>query len=476
MAKIFQAPKSSARNPKLSGQVIKLTIDRLDVNGVGVGRYQKKPVFVANALLGEQVQAKVTESNSKFIKAKALKVANLNDQRQKPVCEHYYVCGGCDLQHLSHQGQLAFKQQKVTELFTRQGLTDLPWQGAVIGSDLHYRRKARIGVQYNKLGEATLGFRQKETNTLVPIKYCHVLVKPLASITSALTEVLAQLAEPKSIGHIEVIQTQQTSVVVRQLRKLSAHGKAVWQQAANQHQWLVSFDDGEAITDLSSEQAELNEHKISPHKISKPLSYHLNCSTINLTGNSTANTGKSNITIRFAPNDFIQVNEDVNQAMVKQALDWLDLHSDDVILDLFCGLGNFSLPIAKQVRQVVGVEGVQAMVDSAIANAENNQISNAAFYQLNLNSDWQNQAWQNYQFNKVLLDPARAGALEACHQIATIGANSILYVSCDPQTLARDAKVLNEQGYQVKKIGLIDMFNHTKHVETMVLFERIATN
>ncbi|WP_448551538.1 23S rRNA (uracil(1939)-C(5))-methyltransferase RlmD [Thalassotalea montiporae] len=478
MAKIFQAPKSSSRNQKLLGQVIKLTIDRLDVNGIGVGRYQKKPVFVANTLVGEHVQAKVIETNSKFIKAKAVKVAHLNDQRHKPVCEHYYVCGGCDLQHLSHQGQLTFKQQKVAELFARQGLTGLPWQSAVTGSDWHYRRKARIGVQYNKLGEATLGFRQKESNTLVPIKYCHVLSKPLASITTALADVLAELAEPKSIGHIEVIQTKQIRLVVRQLRKLSAHAKTVWQQAAKQHHWQVSFDYGDKGSDLPA--LETTE--------TQPLSYELdwlNDRSIDssIDGSlgssdkgSDQNSDNKSITIKFAPNDFIQVNGEVNQLMVKQALSWLELDSADVVLDLFCGLGNFSLPMAKQVAKVVGVEGVQTMVDSASANAARNQITNAAFYQLDLNSDWQNQAWQAHQFNKVLLDPARAGALEACEQLATIEANCILYVSCDPRTLARDAKVLSEQGYQVKKIGLIDMFNHTKHVETMVLFERIATN
>ncbi|REL30542.1 23S rRNA (uracil(1939)-C(5))-methyltransferase RlmD [Thalassotalea euphylliae] len=478
MAKIFQAPKSSARNQKLLGQVIKLTIDRLDVNGIGVGRYQKKPVFVANTLVGEHVQAKVIETNSKFIKAKVVKVAHLNNQRQNPVCEHYYVCGGCDLQHLSHQGQLTFKQQKVTELFARQGLTALPWQPAVTGRDWHYRRKARIGVQYNKLGEATLGFRQKESNTLVPIKYCHVLSKPLASINTALANVLEELAEPKSIGHIEVIQAKQTRLVIRQLRKLSAHAKTVWQQAAKQHHWQVSFDYGDEDSDLSALEETENQ----------PLSYELDClidrsidSSIDGSlgspdKGSDQNSDNKSITIKFAPNDFIQVNDEVNQLMVKQALNWLELAADDVVLDLFCGLGNFSLPMAKQVAKVVGVEGVQAMVDSAAANAGRNQITNAAFYQLDLNSDWQDQAWQAHQFNKVLLDPARAGALEACEQLATIEAKCILYVSCDPQTLARDAKVLSEQSYQVKKIGLIDMFNHTKHVETMVLFERIATN
>ncbi|REL25767.1 23S rRNA (uracil(1939)-C(5))-methyltransferase RlmD [Thalassotalea euphylliae] len=459
MAKIFQAPKSSARNQKLAGQTINLVIDRLDVNGVGVGRYQKKPVFIANTLVGEHVQAKVVESSSKFIKAKATKIAKLNEQREQPVCEHYYVCGGCDLQHLSHQGQVAFKQQKVTELFARQGLTELAWQSAITGQNWHYRRKARIGVQYNKLGEAILGFRQKESNTLVAIKHCHVLAAPLANIVITLSDLLNELAEPKSIGHIEVIQTERITLVVRQLRKQTERGQQIWRKAAELHGWQVIFDSGDELATLAEQPQMAVAHN--------PLSYFL---TTNL------NHQQDTLEIAFSADDFIQVNEAVNQRMVQQAMTWLALTPDDVVLDLFCGLGNFSLPIAKHVKQVVGVEGVQAMVDSASANAARNQINNAAFHQLDLNSDWHNQTWQSTGFNKVLLDPARAGALEACQQLAAMHAELLLYVSCDPQTLARDAKVIVEHGYQLKKIGLIDMFNHTKHVETMVLFERIATN
>ena len=158
--------------------------------------------------------------------------------------------------------------------------------------------------------------------------------------------------------------------------------------------------------------------------------------------------------------------------MVAQALTWLDVQAEDVILDLFCGLGNFSLPLAKRAQQVVGVEGVQAMVDRASDNAKRNQLTNAQFYQLDLNSNWQHQGWHQHPFNKILLDPARAGAFAACQQLVNLTADTILYVSCEPKSLARDAKVFTEQGYQVKKIGLIDMFSQTKHVETMVLFER----
>ena len=257
MAKIFQPAKSVATKAnKLIGQTIKVTIERLDINGVGVGRYQKQSVFIANTLVGEQVQAKVVEANSKFIKAKAIKVTSLANDRVKPSCQHYYLCGGCDLQHLSHQGQLAFKQQKVTELFARQGIDNLPWQQVVSDEPWHYRRKARIGVQYNKLGEATLGFRQKESNTLTPIKHCQVLAEPLANVFTELSQLVNALAAPGSIGHFEVIQTEQTTILVRQLRPLAEQGRAIWQQAEQRNGWRVLFDDGNSIAPLMANSAE----------------------------------------------------------------------------------------------------------------------------------------------------------------------------------------------------------------------------
>ncbi|WP_448211963.1 23S rRNA (uracil(1939)-C(5))-methyltransferase RlmD [Colwellia sp. MEBiC06753] len=460
MAKIFKAANiAKLQTSKMVGKTINVTIERLDINGVGVGRFEKKSVFIPHTLIGENVSAKVLESNAKFIKAKALKVAQISPERVSPECGHYYQCGGCDLQHFSQQGQLGFKQQKVTELMARQGVENLPWQPEIVSKPWHYRRKARIGVQYNKLGEAIIGFRQKESNTLIPIKHCPVLAEEFNEIFQQLNTVLIQLAAPKSIGHIEVIVTENITLVIRQLINLSAQAKQIWQVAANQYQWQVYFDYGQQLMALNlkepaTEESELAKPEPEKPKNTAPLAYLLDDFTIN-----------------FSPSDFIQVNAKVNQQMVNQALHWLNLSADDVVLDLFCGLGNFSLPIARQVKQVVGVEGVNDMVARAEANAATNQITNASFYQFDLNSDWLEQVWSKQEFTKVLLDPARAGAYEACQQLLKFKARQILYVSCDPTSLAKDTKVLLNGGYQIKKIGLIDMFNQTKHVETMVLFE-----
>jgi 23S rRNA (uracil1939-C5)-methyltransferase len=178
------------------------------------------------------------------------------------------------------------------------------------------------------------------------------------------------------------------------------------------------------------------------------------------------------INIHFSNTDFIQVNQQVNLRMITQALDWLKPEANDQILDLFCGLGNFSLPLAKRVAKVVGVEGVQLMVNKAQANAQLNNIDNCQFYQADLNSQWLSNSWAKNNFTKVLLDPARAGAEQAVEQITQLNVATILYVSCDPTTLAIDSQHLLEKGYSIVKIGLIDMFSQTKHVETMVLFQR----
>jgi 23S rRNA (uracil1939-C5)-methyltransferase len=178
------------------------------------------------------------------------------------------------------------------------------------------------------------------------------------------------------------------------------------------------------------------------------------------------------VKIPFAPNNFIQVNQAVNKKMVKQAVEWLDPQKSDRVLDLFCGVGNFSLPIAKLAKHVVGVEGVAEMVEKATNNASLNQINNAQFYHANLEQDFEGQVWAAERFDKVLLDPARAGASGIIDQVSELGAQRVVYVSCNPATLARDSQSLMEQGYKLTKLGMLDMFPHTSHLESMALFEK----
>ncbi|MBU2869606.1 23S rRNA (uracil(1939)-C(5))-methyltransferase RlmD [Colwellia sp. E2M01] len=458
MANFFKA----VAKPKVSNAPLTARIEKLDINGVGIARLNKKPLFIFGALPGEVVTAKIIEQKSKYARAKVITINQKSDYRVTPECQHFGLCGGCDLQMLALSEQLVFKQQKITELFSRSfsannlaakiEQADLPWQVPIKSEPWHYRRKARIGVQFDKNGQAIIGFRQKSTNQLAAIKSCPVLVEPLNTIFPILKKLLAQLTVKAAIGHIEVIQADvnqlaneqfasKVVLVVRQLKAMNKPDNQLWQQFAKQYAWHVIIDDGNKQTPIENAESK--------------LSYSLS------DGNK----------IYFASSDFIQINHQVNNAMINQALNWLSVDETDKVLDLFCGLGNFSLALAKNAKLVVGVEGVQVMVDKATHNAQVNGLTHCQFHQADLNGDWLATAWATEQaFDKVLLDPARAGAEQAVKQIAKLKIPTVLYVSCDPATLARDSAILVAQGYKIKKISLMDMFSQTKHVETMVLF------
>lgn len=448
MVKIFKPAASKS----LKGKSLKVKIERMDFNGRGVARYQKKPVFVAGALPTEVVNVRVLDQTSKYLVGQLKEVVESSEHRISPKCKHNKVCGGCDLQHLAQSQHIDMKLRKVNELFARQGIHELAWQQPIVEDMWHYRRKARLGVQYHKDGTAVVGFRENNTNQVTPIKECITLVKTLSLLIRPITE-LVNLLPNKSIGHIELIHSMDegeslVTIVVRQLGNLTDETKSAWllftQRYSDNARIQVHFDLGGG-----SELVSLSKFS--------PLMYVVD----------------SDIKINFEPDNFIQVHHQVNEKMISQALSWLSLTRDDNVLDLYCGLGNFSLPIAKRVTQVTGVEGVEEMVDKASRNAKSNKINNVAFFQANLNEEWKKSSWQTLSYTKILLDPARAGALEACQQLGQFGASDIVYVSCDPATLARDSAELIKQGYALKKIALMDMFSQTKHVETMVLFQRV---
>jgi 23S rRNA (uracil1939-C5)-methyltransferase len=439
MANFF---KVTAKKQQL-GQAVKLKITRLDINGCGVGQYNKKPIFIDGVLPDEVVQLKVIEQKNKYSRGKLIEVISKSKQRSQAKCQHFLNCGGCDLQHMSQMAQLDFKQQKVSDLFARNGIEALPWQAAIVSQPLHYRRKARIGVQYDKTGQATIGFRQRGSNHLINIKNCPVLVEPLNPIFSLLKKLLPKLSGKNAIGHIEVISTDKVTVVVRQLEVLTKQDKLYWQTFSENFPCDVLFDYGKEITPLDESSSALMQYALD-----------------------------DNINISFSPDNFIQVNHLVNRAMITQALQWLSLNEQDIVLDLFCGLGNFSLPIAKKVAHVVGIEGVDLMVAKAHENALNNGLNNCEFYQADLNSHWENEVWVNKKYTKLLLDPARAGAYQALQQLVHLNIKMVLYISCDPATLAKDSELLLAQGYRIEKISLMDMFSQTKHIETMVLFTK----
>ena len=458
-------------------QNITVTIQRQDLNGCGVAYIKNKPVFVEGALPNENVEIKIVVQKNKYSLAKLITIIKENQHRVVAKCQHFMVCGGCDLQHLDYNQQLQFKQNNVIALFSRSGIkehiiSDLPWQNPIVSSPWGYRRKARIGVQFDKNAQGIIGFRQKSTNQLTSIKSCPVLVDPAAHIFPVLKALINQLSVKKSIGHIEVISSELTdntqllnsrqpintnkslpklTLIVRQIRTINDHDRQLWQTYSEQNNWQVYFQSND--TKNQDQPTQLSDN------VANNLFYTL--------GNG--------LDINFSNSDFIQINSNVNIAMIEQALDWLTPQQEDKILDLFCGLGNFSLPLAQKVSCVVGVEGVQTMVNKATANAKLNQLDNCQFFQADLNSDWLSNEWAKNTFTKVVLDPARAGAQYAMAQIVKLNIATILYVSCDASTLARDSQTLLLNGYKITKIGIIDMFSQTKHVETMVIFRRPKT-
>ncbi|WP_229833452.1 23S rRNA (uracil(1939)-C(5))-methyltransferase RlmD [Alishewanella longhuensis] len=433
------------QNAQRTGQQLKLLVERSDYEANGISRYQQKIVFITGALPGEQVLVRVTEDKAGFLKARTEQVLTTSPLRVTPFCGHYERCGGCQLQHLAAPEQAKLKQQGVDELLRHQtGLADLPWQPIISGPEQGYRRKARIGVWFDKKQrKVVVGFRQAASKELTSINTCAVLSPVLSPIFTVLKQVVASLPQPAIITHAEVIDADgQAYVVIRHTAPLTSE-----QQQAFIDAWPEAIWIGEATA------GELNYWQAGAAAPTYPLA-------------------EQQLTLAFAADDFIQVNALLNQKMVTQALDWLAPTADDCILDLYAGMGNFSLALAKRAKKVHGVEGLTKMVQQATANAQLNQLSNVQFWQADLHLPWGKAEWHQPIYQKVVLDPARAGAEGAMPQLVHLKPAQILYVSCNAATFARDAKVLLNAGYQLQKISGIDMFPHTGHLELMALFSR----
>ncbi|MDE1248753.1 23S rRNA (uracil(1939)-C(5))-methyltransferase RlmD [Vibrio aestuarianus] len=436
MARFFQPKKKTQLETKHQT----VLIERLDHQGAGIAYQQKKPIFIDGALPGEQVLIQLSESKSKFFRGQLIKVLKPSEQRIDAFCPHYSQCGGCDLQHLTHEAQIEHKQQTLSQLMAKFAGQTLTLSEPVSGPDKGYRRRARISLLWDKKQQQLLfGFRKKQSKQIVNITDCSVLEPQLNQLLAPLKALLTTFKQQEQLGHVELVLGEQGAVIVlRHLKALAPEDKQALLEFAAQHQaTLYVVPQSEQLEILSGKEATYSE---------------------------------GGVIIPFLPSNFIQVNRYVNQKMVEQAMDWLQISPEDRVLDLFCGLGNFSLPIAKRAQFVVGVEGVDEMVTQAQQNATHNNINNIAFYQANLEQDLSSQEWAKEKFAKVLLDPARAGAVGIVDQLSRLGAKSVVYVSCNPATLARDSQSLISQGYKLVKLGMLDMFPHTSHLESMALF------
>ncbi|SHO57119.1 23S rRNA (uracil(1939)-C(5))-methyltransferase RlmD [Vibrio quintilis] len=436
MAQFFRPGKRTS--PTSKHQLIH--IERMDHKGAGIAYQGGKPIFVDGALPGEQVLVQLTENKSKYARARLIDVKSKSSSRQNPFCPHYDSCGGCNLQHQAHEEQVHYKQETLRQLMEKIAGQKITLSTPVTGEDQGYRRRARLSLKWDtRQKKLAFGFRKKQSNNIINVSECAVLAPVLEQLLVPLYELFQTCSRPEKLGHVELIAVHSGPVML-----LRTMGHLPDSDIHN----IESFAISRGITlymKPGAEQAEL------------------------LTGASPG-YDETGVYTAFQPHHFIQVNRTVNQAMVSQALQWLQLTPDDRVLDLFCGIGNFSLPVAKQVKSVVGVEGIDDMVAQGNRNAALNQLTNLNFYQANLEHDVTENQWATERFDKVLLDPARAGAKGIIDLTGQFGAERIVYVSCDPSTLARDTQSLLRQGYQLEKLGMLDMFPHTSHLESMALF------
>ena len=438
-------PSGGQRSPAVpTGKKQRLSIERLAADGRGIAFNEGRTWFVSGALAGEQVEARVLGAHGKVVDARTERVLVPTAMRREPPCPYVDRCGGCTVQHISHTDQLALKQRQLAEQLLKVASTEPDaWAAPLAGNEFAYRRRARVAVRWDsKQQHLNVGFRAAASQHIVDIDHCLVLVQPLQPIFQALPTVLRQLSAPQAIGHVELFFGDCAAVLVRHTAPLNEADQAALRAFCVQHGAQLWWQGaGEPVAD-------------DPQR---SLSYLLAPWALELA---------------YRPGDFVQVNEAVNQAMVAQALEWLAPAPGERILDLFCGLGNFALPLAQQADQVVGVEGVAGMVERATANARRNGLSNTTFHQADLSEPLQGAEWAAGGFSGVLLDPPRDGAFETVRHISSLGVRRIVYVSCNPATLARDTLVLQQQGYHLKRAGVLDMFPQTSHVEAMALFEK----
>lgn len=435
------------RRQRLPKEPIEIDITKLNHEGRGIGQANGKVVFVRGALPGEKVLFKMTRKHGQFDEGEVDSISVPSPDRIDPKCTVYGRCGGCSFQHASSEYQIQHKQTVLQELFTQAGLVPDTWLQPIMSEPWGYRHKARLAVRYvAKKGGVLVGFRETNGRFLTDMSRCDILHPKIGDKIQDLREWLDQLSIKDQIPQIEVaVGDDHTALIIRHLQPFSAQDLQLINAFAKAHDfWIYLQPKGlDSITLFYPEQAnDLIGYQLPNYD----LSFH------------------------FHPTDFTQVNPAINRKMIEQALALLDPQQDERILDLFCGLGNFTLPLARSAGEVIGIEGDQKMVERAQHNAKKNSIRNTEFYAANLFEPVQNQPWWCYEYDKLLLDPPRAGAKEIIEQLLDKKFKKIVYVSCNPTTLVRDTALLTQQGYQLVSAGVMDMFPHTAHVEAMAYF------
>lgn len=426
-----------------------VSIVDLSHDGRGVARVDGKAMFVAGALPGETVRARIVKRSRYFDEAKAEEILVRSPERIEPRCPHFGTCSGCTLQHLPPAAQIAAKQRVLAENFERIGkIAPQRWLEPLTADAWGYRRKGRLSVKWvAKKDKALVGFREDNPRFVADLSECHTLLPEVGMRLAGLGALVGGLEGRAEIAQIEIAAGDDTvALTFRNIKPLSAADADA----------LVAFGKANDLAILLQSGGPDSVMPLWPESV--PLSFRI---------------PDFDVELAFRPLDFIQVNRGMNLRMIARAVELLELSPGDSVLDLFCGLGNFTLPLARRAAEVVGVEGESALVARSRENARANGIGNVEFFAADLFADHRDAPWAKRAYDKLLLDPPRSGAAAVLDYLPRKGTDRIVYVSCHPGSLARDAGMLVERhGFTLEAAGVMDMFPHTAHVESIGLFVR----
>ncbi|MGK0442996.1 MAG: 23S rRNA (uracil1939-C5)-methyltransferase [Pseudohongiellaceae bacterium] len=423
-----------------------LKIEGLTDDGRGIAKSEAgKAIFVEGALPSETIKVKYINSHKQYDEAEMVEVLDASEFRVPPVCQHFEQCGGCNLQHVSYRQQVRIKQNQLERLFTYHEKTQgnaINWLPAITAQPEHYRHRVRFAISTNKKG-LQLGFKQGGSHQVTDVKSCAISDTLINELLPHLKPQLNFLQKRSLLQECIVSLDSKNQMAVQLLCKSE-----------------LPSDDNEKLNAFAQHHKVFLRTNLTTQVYGEPL----------------FETGKveleyalpNQIQIYYEVTDFTQVNMAINHTMIETAIDWLELSGQDTVADYFCGVGNLTLSVAKHVMQSIGFELVKGMVLKAKANAERCNIDNVEFKQADL---FKHSGKHFSAANKLILDPPRAGAQQLCEALANSSADKILYISCNPSTLARDVGVLQQSGYEIEKACLIDMFPHTKHMEAMMLLK-----
>ena len=440
----------SHRRRRLSREPVTATIESLSHEGRGVTHIDGKTVFVNETLPGETVSFQYTRQFSRYSEAIPLEILEPSPERIPAKCDFFSICGGCSFQHVSLGFQIKHKQQALSEQLQHiGGIQPRVWLPPLTGPTWGYRRRARLAVKYiEKKQRLLVGFREKNSPFVADISHCEVLHPAVGNLLEPLQDLISGLSVVRQLPQIEIAVADNTvALVFRHLQALTDADRNLLEAFEARYGIRVYLQPGglNTVTPLKTDREE-------------PLFYYL---------------GQPPIKYFFLPTDFIQVNARINEAMVEQAIQLLALDGSQQVLDLFCGLGNFSLPLARKSKNVTAIEGDAGLIERARNNAEHNNINNIKFLTVNLTDDKIISEFMANTYDRVLLDPPRTGADIIIRQLNNKSVDRIVYVSCNSATLARDASILvNEMGYRLELAGVMDMFPQTAHIESIALFSR----